>query len=135
MYKKQKINFSSILKIVFITVVVLSITSFIYSSIKGYDFLKNTYMLFYYYGAVSLILAVPQLYKKDEDVKLRRIRRQSPLYGFYDINENPYTQEAMEDSFKQFRGDGFLLGISIVIYSFLILFLGFILEKIYLLRR
>lgn len=81
-----------------------------------------------------MILAVPQFYKRNEDAKLRRIRRQSPLYGFYDIKENPYVEEAMEEAFEEFREDGFYTGIAIIIYSILILLVAFLMEKVYLLR-
>ncbi|CDF57200.1 hypothetical protein [Thermobrachium celere] len=129
---KKKLFFS--IKASIITIIVLSIITSIYALIKHKDILSSIYTFLYYFGGFSMILAVPQFYKRNEDAKLRRIRRQSPLYGFYDIKENPYVEEAMEEAFEEFREDGFYTGIAIIIYSILILLVAFLMEKIYLLR-
>lgn len=129
---KKKFGFA--LKAALITAVVLAVITLIYSLFKSSNVLKNIYMVYFYFGAFSMIVAVPQFYKRNEDAKLRRIRRQSPLYGFYDVQENPYTNEAMEEAFEEFREDGFYTGLSILLFSLTILVLGFIFERIYLLR-
>ncbi|MCX7695694.1 MAG: hypothetical protein N2Z71_08315 [Caloramator sp.] len=129
---KKRIKF--VLKAAFITIIVLSIISFIYSLIRHRDIFKNIYTTLYYFGGFSMILAIPQLYKRNEEGKIRKIRRQSPLYGFYDMKENPYTEEAMEEAFEEFREDGFYTGISIFLYSGIILIIAFLLEKAYILR-
>ncbi|SHE57282.1 MULTISPECIES: hypothetical protein [Caloramator] len=139
MDKKQKIflikkRVKFVLIASFISIVVLSAISIIYALIRNKDIFKNIYTTLYYFGGFSMILAIPQLYKRNEDAKLRRIRRQSPLYGFYDMKENPYTEEAMEEAFEEFREDGFYTGISIFLYSGIILLIAFLLEKVYMLR-
>lgn len=110
---------------------ILAVLSLIYSFIKPSPVIKNIYTAFYYFGAFVLLIAVPQLYKRDEDPKTRRVRRLSPLYGFYDIFKNEYTEKAMLESFEEFRGEGFWNGIFIVQFSITLLFLGFLLENIY----
>lgn len=129
---KKKFAFS--FKAAVITALVLALFTLIYSLLKSTNIIKNIYTVYFYFGAFSMIVAVPQFYKRNEDAKLRRIRRQSPLYGFYDVQENPYTNEAMEEAFEEFREDGFYTGLAILIFSMTILVLGFILERIYLLR-
>ncbi|WDC85047.1 hypothetical protein PL321_05865 [Caloramator sp. mosi_1] len=120
---KKRIKF--ILKASFATAVILSLISSLYALISHKDIFKNIYTTLYYFGGFSMILAVPQLYKRNEEGKLRKIRRKSPLYGFYDIKENPYTEEAMEEAFEEFREDGFYTGISIFLYSGIILLIAF----------
>lgn len=131
-FVKKKFMFA--FKSAIITAIVLAAITLIFSLFKSSNFLKNMYMVYFYFGAFSMIVAVPQFYKRNEDAKLRRIRRQSPLFGFYDVQENPYTNEAMEEAFEEFREDGFYTGLSILLFSLTILILGFIFERIYLLR-
>lgn len=109
---------------------VLTIIALIYSLVKHAYILKSIYMAFYYGGGFILIFAVPLLLKRNEDPNLRKIRRASPLYGFYDMF-NPYLDEAMAESCEEFKADGFWLGIFIVFVSLLLFLYAFILESIF----
>lgn len=114
-----------------IIAVILAVMSVIYSFVKHTPIVKNIYTTFYYFGAFSLLVAVPQLYKRNEDPQNRKIRRLSPLYGFYDMFENRYVEQAMIESFEEFRGEGFWNGIFVVLFSVILFILAFFLENIY----
>lgn len=102
-----------------------------------YAFFANKYLIksiayaYYYFGAFCSILAVPQLYKRNEDSKLRKIRRQNPLFGFGHRFSNPYEDKAMMDSFEENKGEGFWFGIQIIIFSLCLFLYGIIMENIY----
>ncbi|TDT50550.1 hypothetical protein [Fonticella tunisiensis] len=108
----------------------LSVIASVYSLIKHSPVMKNIYTSFYYFGAFSLIFAVPQLYKRNEDPKLRRVRASNPIDGA-NIFKNPYVEEAMLESFEEFKGEGFWTGIFIVVFCLVLFLLGFLLESIY----
>lgn len=124
-------GFRFVLKATLIAAAVLALIAVIYSFIRHTPIVKNIYTTYYYVGAFSLILAVPQLYKRNEDPQNRKIRRLSPLYGFYDMFENKYASEAMDESFKEFRGEGFWSGIYIVMFSLILFLIAFLLENMY----
>ncbi|MDF2674894.1 MAG: hypothetical protein K0R09_3162, partial [Clostridiales bacterium] len=75
--------------------------------------------------------SVPQLYKRNEDPSITKIRRQSPLHGFQSRFSNPYEDKAMLESFEEFKGDGFWFGIFIIAFSIFLFLYGVILESIY----
>lgn len=111
--------------------VVILIIAFIYSKSKGTPLLQSANMFYYGFGVFSLALAVPQLWKRNEDPKLRKARRLNPLYGFSDWFQSPYEEKAMLESFEEHRGEGFWTGIFIIMFALLLLLYGFILERIY----
>jgi hypothetical protein len=115
-----------------IAVIFLIIIAFIYALLKNTSIIKSIYMSFYYGGAVALLIAVPQFYKKNEDPKLRKIRRLNPMYGFYDwFGGSESADSAMLESFEEFKGDGFWLGIMITIFGVTLLALAVILENMF----
>jgi hypothetical protein len=114
-----------------VALVIILIIVFIYSTTKGIPFLKHANMFFYGIGTLALTLAVPQLYKKDEDPKLRRIRRMSPLFGFSSWFQSPYEEKAMIESFEENRGEGFWAGLFIVVFALFLYLYGFILERLF----
>lgn len=114
-----------------IAAAVLAIMSVIYSLVRHASIIKSIYTTFYYFGAFSLLVAVPQLYKRNEDSNNRKIRRLSPLYGFYDMFQSKYAEQAMTESFEEFRGEGFWNGIYVVVFSMILFILAFLLENIY----
>lgn len=114
-----------------IAAVILGILALIYSVLWSKPILRSIAYGFYYGGAFALIFAVPQLYKRNEDSSIRKIRSESPLHGFQNIFKNPYAEKAMLESFEEFRGEGFWLGIFIVIFSLLMFFYGFLIENLY----
>lgn len=114
-----------------IAVVVLIIIASIYSVIKHASFARSVYMSFYYGGAAALLIAVPQFYKRNEKPELRKIRKRSPLFGFADWFSNPTADAAMMESFKEFQGDGFWLGMMVVVFSLVLFALAVILENIF----
>lgn len=102
-----------------------------------YAFFTNKYLFqsiayaYYYFGAFALILSVPQLYKRNEDSNISRIRRQNPLFGFQHRFSNPYTEKVMEESAEEFKGEGFWFGIFIIMFSLFLFLYGIIMESIY----
>ena len=109
----------------------LLVIAAIVALIKHISLLQCIFMAFYYGGGFLMIFAVPLLLKRDEDPKLRKVKRLSPLYGFYDMFDNPYLDKEMEESYEEFKSDGFYLGMFIVLTSlFLFLYAG-LLEKLY----
>jgi glucan phosphoethanolaminetransferase (alkaline phosphatase superfamily) len=116
-----------------IALVIILVIAFIYAKIKDKSALSSIYMFYYGFAVIALIIAVPQLYKRNEDPRLRRIRRLSPLYGFFDWfqNQNPYEEKAMLESFEEFKGEGFWAGMFIVLFALLLFLYGFIFERIY----
>lgn len=114
-----------------VALVVILIIVFIYSRTKGIPFLQHANMFFYGIGTLALTLAVPQLYKKDEDPRLRKIRRMSPIYGFASWFQSPYEEKAMLESFEENRGEGFWAGMFIVAFALFLYLYGFLLERLY----
>lgn len=110
---------------------VLSIVSIIYSLVKSSSILESMYLSWYYFGAFSLIFAVPQLYKRNEDSKLRKIRTTDP----FKTNINPYEEQARLESHEEFKGDGFWSGMFFILFSLLLFLYAFILENIYYMTR
>jgi hypothetical protein len=107
---------------------VLSIIVVIYSLIKSSPIMRNVYTSLYYLGAFSLIFSVPQLYKRNEDASLRKVR----ATNIFKPNRNPYEEQAMMESFEEFRGDGFWTGMFIVLFSILLFSYAIVLEKIHI---
>jgi hypothetical protein len=114
-----------------IAFVVIFIIVFIYSKLKGIPLLQNANMFYYGFGALALAVAVPQLWKRNEDSKIRKARRLNPLYGFNDWFQSPYEEKAMLESFEEHKGEGFWTGILIIIFALMLFLYGFIFEKIY----
>jgi hypothetical protein len=114
-----------------IAAVILGILALIYSLVWAKPVLKSIAYGFYYGGAFALIFSIPLLYKRNEDPKIRKVRSESTLPGYGNLFKNPYTEKAMLESFKEFRGEGFWSGIFIVVFSLLLFFYGFIMENIY----
>lgn len=120
--------------------------SFLYSLIVAgvlgiiaaiYSFFAHKYVIYsiayayYYAGAISSIVAVPQLYKRNESPKLGKIRRMSPIYGFRSRFSNPYEDKAMMESYEENKSYGFWFGISIIIFALCLFLYGIIMESIY----
>lgn len=110
---------------------ILGIIALVYSLLASKYVFKSIAYAYYYFGAFCLILAVPQLYKRNEDSKLRKIRMQNPLFGFRGAVENPYEEKAMMESFEEFKGDEFWFGIFIIVFSLFLFLYGVIMENIY----
>lgn len=110
---------------------VLGIAAAIYAFFANKYVVKSIAYAYYYFGAFSSILAVPQLYKRNEDSKLKKIRRQNPLFGFQSRFHNPYEEKAMTESAEEFKGEGFWFGISIIVFSLCLFLYGIIMENIY----
>lgn len=102
-----------------------------------YAFFTNKYLFlsiayaYYYFGAFALILSVPQLYKRNENSNITKIRRQNPLFSFQHRFPNPYAEKAMEESHDEFKAEGFWFGILIITFSLFLFFYGFIMENIH----
>lgn len=114
-----------------IAAAVMGVISIIYSLVKSSSILENMYLSWYYFGGLSLIFAVPQLYKRGEDSKLRRIRTTDLLR----TNINPYEEQARLESHEEFKGEGFWSGMFFVLFSLLLFLYAFILENIYFMTR
>jgi len=114
-----------------VSLVLILVVSLIFSFIKGTSFLKLSYTLLYALGAFSSIFSVSYFFKKDEDPKIALYRRKNPLFGFYSIFDNPYAERAELESIEEFKGEGFWIGVFIVLYSILILIFAVLVEKIY----
>lgn len=119
------------LKYSIIAAVALGVIGTLISRVRHTHVIQGIYLSYYCFGVFALIFAIPQLYKRDEDSKTRRVRLLSPLYGFYNIFNNPYAEREMVNSFEEFKGDGFWVGIDIVIFSLALFFYAFIIENIY----
>lgn len=109
----------------------LLVIAAIVALIKHISLLQCIFMAFYYGGGFLMIFAVPLLLKRNEDPKLRKVKRLSPLYGFYDMFDNPYLDKEMEESYEEFKSDGFYLGMFIVLTSVLLFLYAGVLEKLY----
>lgn len=110
---------------------VLGIIAAIYSFFAHKYVFNSIAYAYYYTGAISSIVAVPQLYKRNENSKLRKIRRMSPIYGFTSRFSNPYEDKAMMESYEENKGYGFWFGISIIIFALCLFLYGIIMESIY----
>ncbi|QCX33457.1 hypothetical protein FDN13_06875 [Caloramator sp. E03] len=111
--------------------IILALIGVLLCFLKGGNYLRYIYMSFYYGGGFILIFSLPLLLKRNEDPKFRKIKRLNPLYGFYDMFDNPYIEEAMAESYNEFKSDGFWLGIFIVFISLFLFFYAFLLENLY----
>lgn len=109
----------------------LFILTLVYSIIKKSVIIKNTYTVYYYFGAFVLLFSIPLLYKRNEDPKLRRVRSQGFLFGLGNVFRNPYAEKAMLESFEEFRGEGFWPGIFVLFFSIMMFAYAIILENIY----
>lgn len=119
------------LKYSLVLALVLGIIGGIIAIVRGNPFITGVYLTYYIAGVLALVVSIPQLYKRDEDSKVRRVRLLSPLYGFNNVFNNPYAESEMIKSFDEFRGEGFWTGINIVVYALSLWFYGFIVENIY----
>lgn len=115
-----------------IAIVLLVLIAIIYSLFKHTYIMRSIYMSFYYGGAAALLIGIPQFYKRNEDTKIRKLRRHNPMFGFYDwFGQNSYEDQAMEESFEQFKGEGFWLGMMIVFFSLILFAIAVTLENIF----
>lgn len=132
--KKRSFIFNGIKKSLFYSLIAAGILAIIGAL---YAFFTNKYLFqsiayaYYYFGAFALILAVPQLYKRNEDSNITKIRRQNPLFGFQHKFSNPYAEKAIEESADEFKGEGFWFGIFIIMFSLSLFLYGIIMESIY----
>ncbi len=110
---------------------ILGVIGIIYSFFANKYVFKSIAYAYYYFGAFASIFAVPQLWKRNEDSKLVKIRRQNPLFGFQTRFRNPYEERAAEESAKESKGEGFWFGISIIVFSVCLFIYGIIMESIY----
>jgi hypothetical protein len=115
-----------------IAVIFLIILAFVYALIKNASVIRSIYMSFYYGGAVALLIAAPQFYKRNEDPKLRKVKKHNPINSFYDwFGGNDSTDEETQEGFQIFKGDGFWLGIMITVFGVTLLALAVILERMF----
>ena len=111
-----------------IAAIFLIIIAVVFALIKNASIIKSIYMSFYYGGALALLVAVPQFYKKNRNPKPGESRGSIPLFGFFSrSNSDSSTQESWED----FIVNGFWLGIMITISGTILLALAVILENIF----
>lgn len=114
----------------------LSVLGLITAFFRNKPIVESIYMALYYGGAFVLLISVPQLLKRNEDIRIRKTRRLSPLYGFYDVLfENPYTDNEMMKSFEEFKEDGFWAGITLIVLALMLFIFAFIIEQIYFIGR
>lgn len=104
---------------------VLTVAAIIYSLVKTSNMATNIYLSYYYFGAFALIFAIPQFYKRNEEPRLRKVRTVNP----FKFN-NPYEEKAKLESFKEFKGEGFWVGMFIVLFSIFLFLYAVILESI-----
>lgn len=109
----------------------LFIIALVYSIIRKLPIIKSAFTAYYYFGAFALIFSIPLLYKRNEDPKLRKVRRQGFLFGLDSVFYNPYADKAMLESFEEFKGEGFWPGIFLIFFSVMLFLYAFILENIY----
>lgn len=114
-----------------IAAAILGIIAGLYALFAGKFLFKSIAYTYYYFAAFCLIIAVPQLYKRNEDPKLKKIRRQNPLFGFQSRSSNPYEEKAMMESSVENKVEGFWFGIFIVVFSLFLFLYGIIMENIY----
>lgn len=109
----------------------LFIIALVYSIIRKLPIIKSAFTAYYYFGAFALIFSIPLLYKRNEDPKLRKVRRQGFLFGLENAFSNPYSEKEMLKSFEEFKGEGFWPGIFLIFFSIMLFLYAFILENIY----
>lgn len=109
----------------------LFIMALVYSIIRKLPIIKNTFTAYYYFGAFTLIFSIPLLYKRNEDPKLRKVRRQGFLFSLENVFSNPYSEKEMLKSFEEFKGEGFWPGLFLIFFSIMLFLYAFILENIY----
>lgn len=109
----------------------LGIIAAIYAFFAHKYLFKSIAYAYYYFGAVVSIFAVPQLWRRNEDSKLVKIRRQNPLFGFQSRFRNPYEEKAAEERAKEASSGGFWFGVFIIVFSICLFIYGVIMESIY----
>jgi hypothetical protein len=93
---------------------------------------RNMYMSCYYGSIFVLIVSIPQFYKRNKIGKGKQVRQMDTMFGFYGWFGNKYEDEAMENGFEQFQGDGFWLGIMLIFIGLIVIAAAVILENIFL---
>jgi hypothetical protein len=116
-----------------VAIVFLIVVASVYALIKNASIIKSIYMSFYYGGAVALLLAVPQFYKRNQNSKLQKSRRLNPMFGFYGWFSSGSGESDIMEGFEEFKGDGFWLGMMITLFGIVLLVLAVILENIFFL--
>lgn len=110
---------------------ILGAIAALYALFAGKYLFKSIAYAYYYFGAFCLIFSIPQLYKRNEDPKVKKIRKENLLYGFRGRISNPYEEKAVRESEGESKNGGFWFGIFIIIFSFCLFFYGVIMESIY----
>jgi hypothetical protein len=114
-----------------VAIIFLIVIASVYALIKNTSIIKSIYMSFYYGGAVALLLAVPQFYKRNHNTKLQKSRRLNPMFGFYSWFSSGSSDSEVMEGFEEFKGDGFWLGIMITFFGLVLLALAVILENLF----
>ena len=112
-------------------IALLLVISIIVTVATKSNLLRNMYMSCYYGSIFVLIVSIPQFYKRNKIGKKRQVRQADTMFGFYGWFGNKYEDEAMEKSYEEFQGDGFWLGIMILVVGIIILTTAVILESIF----
>jgi len=112
-------------------IALLLVISIIVTVATKTNLLRNMYMSCYYGSIFVLIVSIPQFYKRNKIGKKRQVRQADTMFGFYGWFGNKYEDEAMEKSYEEFQGDGFWLGIMILVVGIIILATAVILESIF----
>lgn len=123
------------LRNVFIVDVILLVALFIVAVVvaltTGNSIGKCMYLACYYSAIFILLVSIPQFYKRNEASKHRKIRQMDTMFGFYGWFGNKYNDDIMSESFEDFKGDGFWMGIMLVTVGTVLLAVGVILENIF----
>lgn len=109
---------------------ILTVIATIVALVKHGAIINSIYMSYYYGGAFVLMVSVPQLYRRNLPGKEKKIGFSDTLFGFYGWNNTSISEED-EEEYKQLMGEGFWLGILILITGILLIALGVITESIF----
>lgn len=114
-----------------IALIILAIVGVLFALVRHASIMKTIYMTYYFGGAFIVMISVPQFYKRNESGKLRGIRLSNPMFGFYDWFGSSHTDENMMESFEQFKGDGFWLGMMLITIGVVLFAAAVILENMF----
>jgi uncharacterized membrane protein len=113
-----------------IIIALLLVVAIIVAAVTKTNIGRNMYMSCYYGSIFILIVSIPQFYKRNKIGKGRQVRQADTMFGFYGWFGNKYDDETMEKSYEEFQGDGFWLGIMLLVVGILVLATAVILESI-----
>jgi uncharacterized membrane protein len=114
-----------------IAIVLLTMFGTILAFIRHSSIPQTIYMTYYFGGAFIVMISVPQFYKRNESGKLRGIRLSNPMFGFYDWFGSSQVDDNMIESFEQFKGDGFWLGMMLITVGLMLFIAGVTMENIF----